>query len=212
MRRSAGSVKVVGSQSLRAGERLSSESRRERRGLSHESRQHKDYWHAHLQPRTRRMVLTDASRSCHDSSPRPIEASSAVADDGEQRRTSVSGSRWWTLPFTRCVSLPKQDLSLDSFVAPHCAGQVKSVFHPNLYLKTPSTCLIFSPSHTPGLSSRRQGGPRRALISHHDRVGRLQRGESTAEDLERARTESRNGRESTSNASPRSPEWLQLRR
>ena len=56
------------------------------------------------------MVLTDASRSCHDSSPRPIEASSAVADDGEQRRTSVSGSRWWPLPFTRCVSLPKQDL------------------------------------------------------------------------------------------------------
>ena len=110
VRRSAGSVKVVGSQSLRAGERLSSESRRERRGLSHESRQHKDYWHAHLQPRTRRMVLTDASRSCHDSSPRPIEASSAVADDGEQRRTSVSGSRWWPLPFTRCVSLPKQDL------------------------------------------------------------------------------------------------------
>ena len=58
----------------------------------------------HLLPRMRSTVLTCACRSCHDSSALPTEEISAVAtDDGEPRRTSVSGSTC----LTRCVSLPK---------------------------------------------------------------------------------------------------------
>ena len=103
-------MKAVGSQSLRASERSISadDSRREGRAARAGDQTRNNYWHAHLQPRTSSTVLTDASRSCHDSSPRPSEASSAVAvtDDRGLRRSSVCGSR---PPAFRCVSLPKQD-------------------------------------------------------------------------------------------------------